>query len=69
MLTVIMKHLMMQFLLLAAIPCELQAETIEVLGRECYPLATKMAESGLPFKIDKNGNACDESFEAVREQV
>jgi len=26
-----------------------------------------MAESGLPFKIDKNGNARDGSFEAVRE--
>jgi hypothetical protein len=34
MLTVIKKHLMKQFLLLAALPCELQAETIEVIGRE-----------------------------------
>jgi len=60
---------MKQFLLLAALSCELQTETIEVLGRECYPLPTKMAESGLPFKIDKNGDACDESFEAVGEQL
>jgi len=28
-----------------------------------------MAESGLPFKIDKNGNACDGSFEAVEEKL
>ena len=40
---------MTQFLLLAALPCWLQTETIEVIGRERYPLSTKMAESGLPF--------------------
>jgi len=28
-----------------------------------------MAESGLPFKIDKNGNACDGCFEAVGEKL
>jgi len=28
-----------------------------------------MAESGLPFKIDKNGNACDGSFEAVGKKL
>jgi hypothetical protein len=27
------------------------------------------AESGLPFKIDKNGHACDGSFEAVGEKL
>jgi len=28
-----------------------------------------MTESGLPFKIDKNGNACYGNFEAVGEQL
>jgi len=28
-----------------------------------------MAESGLQFKIDKNGDTCDGSFEAVGEEL
>ena len=47
---------------------KLQAETIEIIGRERLPFLLNGAV-GLPFKIDKNGNVCDGSLEGLSEKA
>jgi hypothetical protein len=59
---------MNRFLLQAGRPRGPQAEPIKAPGREREPFITKMAESGLPFKVAENGGARDGSFEAFGEQ-